>query len=838
MAAVGNTGHYKAELGRMTRLYSTLAEIHHAIVRLSNRQELFQQICKVVVEQGGFRLASIGWIDPRSLQVVPVAQYGNHTAYLERVPMYADERPTGMGPIGRAIRSGKPYICNDYFNDPATELWREAAAEQGFRAAAYFPIYQKGMVSGLLNLFAGAPGHFRDLDVQLFEQTASDISFALDRYAQDESRHQAEDAARLLASIAESISDAIISESVDGIIQVWNEAAERMYGYTAEEAIGKSIFMLVPAGRIAETKKLLADVCAGRSFVGIETERIHKSGFRLQVAITLSPVRDGAGRVVGVSKISRDISEQNTSLAALEESSGLLKIMINEAPTGLAMLDLERRVLACSERWKEDRGLSGIDAVGRMHDELFPNAPELWRQQHLRALAGETIVTEADSYVRSDGQVRWLSRTLRPWMTGTGEIGGIVVLSEDITERKLADDARRRSEEFLKIFIEDTPVALAMFDRDLRYLGANQCWRRDTGAPNEQLIGRYRYEVNPSVLERWKDADRRALQGETVRSEEDLFERPGKAPMWLRWEVRPWKEADGSVGGIIILVEDVTERKLALKAREEAEAYLRTVVDNLDAGLFLASLEGRLLAWNPAARRIYGIPEQGYDTLPLNRYPEFVTLFNDAGAELTLEEWPLSRVLRGEQLHDVEYRSRSKFVDHDMMLSYSGMLVEMSNGGKLGFLRCEDVTVQRATEQALRMSQARLEAVIDSLDEGLMIVTPDGAVLRWNPIVTRVVGFTLEEKPGFRAQDFLGYVEVLDAQGRPVAAENTPMRRILAGEELHGAVYKVRRKDTGHVYTFNYFGALLDLENGSRLAFIKFREIMGPESSADSSAAP
>lgn len=815
----------------MTRLYITLSRIHQAIVRLPNRQELFNEICKIAVEMGGFRLAFIGWIDRRTLQVVPVAKAGSHTGYLDSNVMHADERPTGMGPIGHSIRSRKTYICNDYFNDPTTRLWRAAAAEHGFRSVAVFPILQGGTVGGVFTIYSGEQGFFRDQEVHLLEETASDVSYALDNFVREEKRCLAEATAHRFEGIVASTSDAIVSEDLNGIIQTWNEAAERIYGYTAEEAIGQPISMLVPQDFWPETEKLLAEVRAGHSFAGIETERQHKSGMRFPVSITLSPLRNNQGKVVGISKIARDISEQNTSLAALQESHGLLEIMINEVPTGVAMLDHDLRVLASSRRWNMDRGLEGIDVVGRTYDELFPHVPESWREQHQRALAGETIVVPEDCYTRADGQVRWLSRTLRPWKTGSGEIGGIILLSEDITERKLAADARRRSEEFLKIFIDDTPVALAMFDRDLRYLGANQCWRRDTGRPGEQLIGRLRYEVNPELPERWKEADRRALAGEIVRCEEDLLVRPGAAPLWLRWEVRPWHDVDGSVGGIIIFAEDITERKCAEDALHEAEAQLRVVVDHLDDGLFVATTEGRLITWNPAARRIFGIPEQGYENFTLSNYPEILTLYGEDEKPLPLERWPMARILRGERIHNLELRSRSKFIEHDVYLSYGGTMVEVANGRKLAFLRCQDITARRQMEQELRTSQSRFEAVVDSLDEGLVILDAAGTVLRWNPMVTRMMQFTLDQKPGFRVPDFLRFVDVLDSEGRPVPSDRTPMRRILQGEQLRGEVFKIRNRASGLVFTFNYFGAMVTLENGSRLAFIKFRELCAPEPS-------
>ena len=819
----------RAELERVRQLFDSLMYARQAILHSKTRQELFDKLCTIAVEQGGFRLAFVGWIDERTKQVAPVAKFGNHTAFLDAAPMFADARPRGMGPTGQSIRSEKPYICNDYFNDPATEPWHASAAEHGFRASGTFPIRLGGKVAGVFVLYAGEVGYFRDREIHQLEQVSNDLSFALDNLLREERRVKAEEGARRLAAIVESSLDAIISEDLDGTILSWNIGAEQMYGYRADEAIGKPVLMLVPEDKRQETEELLVQIRSGRSFTGVETERIHKCGLRFPVSITLSPVRDAEGNIVGVSKIAHDISEQMASVAAVRESTGLLQVLIREAPAGLAMFDSEMRMLACSDRWRADRCLTNIEVVGWTHAELDPAIPDRWKQEERRALGGETIVSPQDFYKRHDGQIRWLSRTLRPWMTGTGEIGGIVILSEDITERKLAEDARRRSEEFLRIFIEDAPVALAMFDRELRYLGSNRYWREEGGLGDLPLIGRHRYEVNPSFPEHWKQADQRALAGEVIELDEEEFVRHDGTTIWLRWEDRPWRDANGDIGGIIVFSENITDRKQAqlalaeesartrllfekafdsmflldeefrvveanerfaallgrpLKdvyglhpwdwdpdrpsldtgmdigahvsseplsfearvrsldgsvrdvvfsttptewhgrkliynimhditarkqreaARREAEQQLRLVIDSLDEGLFVVNMRGELLSWNPAARRILGIPEEGFEHVALAQYPEFITVFAEDGSVLPPEQWPLVRALCGERIENEVRLTRSKFLKEDRMISYSGSTAEIGDGKQFAFLRCQDVTARRQAEKKPRGSKA------------------------------------------------------------------------------------------------------------------------------------
>ncbi|MDW7645994.1 MAG: EAL domain-containing protein [Desulfuromonadales bacterium] len=137
-----------------------------------------------------------------------------------------------------------------------------------------------------------------------------------------------------------------------------------------------------------------------------------------------------------------------------------------------------------------------------------------------------------------------------------------LVLAHDITERYRAESALRESEERLNLFIEHAPAALAMFDREMRYLAVSQRWLVDYGLREKDIIGHSHYEIFPEIEEKWKTAHCRGLAGEVLCADEDRFKRADGTFQWVRWEIRPWHAADGSVGGIVIFSEDITERKI------------------------------------------------------------------------------------------------------------------------------------------------------------------------------------------------------------------------------------------------------------------------------------
>lgn len=187
-------------------------------------------------------------------------------------------------------------------------------------------------------------------------------------------------------------------------------------------------------------------------------------------------------------------------------------------------------------------------------------------------------------------------------------------LEERIRERT-ADlehmfDALQASEERLKLFIEHAPAALAMFDREMRYLFASTRWLEDYGLFDTNLIDKSHYEVFPEIPPAWKIAHQRGLAGEIVRADEDRLVRQDGSVQWLRWEVRPWRDAKGTVGGIIIFTEDITERRQTQHALEESEERFRTLVNSVPDPIWLKDTDGVYLACNAPFERFFGASQE------------------------------------------------------------------------------------------------------------------------------------------------------------------------------------------------------------------------------------
>jgi PAS domain S-box-containing protein len=226
--------------------------------------------------------------------------------------------------------------------------------------------------------------------------------------------------------------------------------------------------------------------------------------------------------------------------------------------------------------------------------------------------------------VWADGGVHWIAGCWQVFMGASGEPSKMIGVNVDVTESKLAQEARlemnraleaqaallQSREELLKIFVKNVPAAVAMLDRDMRYLQVSDRWCSDNEVEASELLGRLRYEA-PEMPERWKEVNRRALEGETLRVDEDHWE-SGGITRWARWEVRPWKTPEGTVGGILILAEDITRRKQIeemlsgmtrklIEAQEKERARIaRELHDDINQRLAMLAVELEQLKEHPS----------------------------------------------------------------------------------------------------------------------------------------------------------------------------------------------------------------------------------------------
>ncbi len=421
------------------------------------------------------------------------------------------------------------------------------------------------------------------------------------------------------AAIVESSNDAIVSKNLEGVISAWSVAAQRMFGYTEDEAIGQPITMIIPPELWDEENDILERVRAGERIEHYETRRVSKDGKTIDVSITVSPVRDGEGRIIGASKIARDITENKRRDAILRDREERFRLAMNNVASGVYTLDLNGLVTYVNPAAEAMFGWTNTELLGRkMHDVThykhpdgspFPasDCPGLQILQK-----GVELREFEDTFIRKDGRFLPVVYSASPLKT-EGKTVGIVVGFRDDTLRREAERAVRESEERFRLVANAAPVLLWMSGVDKLCTYFNQGWLEFTGRSLEAELGNgWTQGVHLDDAERCLATYTNAFdRREPFQMEYRLRRRDGEY-RWILDHGVPIN-TDASFAGYIGSCVDVTESKLAAEAlstvsqklieahEEERTRLARELHDDIVQRLALLSMNLQLVKRSPPA---------------------------------------------------------------------------------------------------------------------------------------------------------------------------------------------------------------------------------------------
>ena len=292
-------------------------------------------------------------------------------------------------------------------------------------------------------------------------------------------RQQAADARELLAAIVQSSDDAIVSKTLEGIITSWNKGAERIFGYSAEEAVGRSITMIIPADRLHEERQLLAKFRRGEAVDHMETVRIRKDGELIDISLTVSPVRDRTGRIVGASKVARDITARKRTSEALSESEDRFHTLADNIAQLAWMAGPDGALFWYNKRWFDYTGTS-LDQVQGWGWSQVHHPDHLGRvvEKFSQCIREGQVWEDTFPLRGKDGVYRWFLSRAVPIRDAAGNVLRWFGTNTDITAQREAEealrDADRRKDDFLATLAHELRNPLAPICNSLHILGLAQ----------------------------------------------------------------------------------------------------------------------------------------------------------------------------------------------------------------------------------------------------------------------------------------------------------------------------------------------------------------------------
>jgi len=412
-------------------------------------------------------------------------------------------------------------------------------------------------------------------------------------------------AAYWLAAVIDSADDAIVTKTLEGVITSWNPGAQRVFGYTADEAIGKSVTILIPEDHLDEEPSILSRIRRGERVEHYETVRRRKDGTLIDISLTVSPIRDSEGRILGASKIARDISPRKRAeraLAQISEESGRLRRLYDTAlsntPDLVYVFDREGRFIYANEALLSTWGKTWEEAAGKSCLEL---GYEPWHAAMHEREIREVVATRRPlrgevPFTGTHGR-RVYEYIFAPVFGADGEVEAVAGTTRDITDRKRMEEERERligqlewERSRLSYLFTKAPAFIAtMRGPEHVFEMTNPAYLRLIG--RREVVGKPAREALPEVAGQgfFELLDGVYRTGEPFEGREMLLtvqgERGALEERFVDFVYQPIKEADGTVSGVFAHGVDITEQGMARRQSEEAnrlkDEFLATVSHEL-----------------------------------------------------------------------------------------------------------------------------------------------------------------------------------------------------------------------------------------------------------------
>jgi len=498
---------------KLNRIYSVLSNINQAIVRIHDRNQLLNEACRIAVEDGKFRMAWIGMVNFQTNKVEIVASRGDTGEYLNKIDISLSDEIRSSGPTGIAIKTRKHKISQNIQLDESMTPWRDEAIKHGYKCSASFPLIISDKVIGAFNIYSDETEFFREDDLRLIDEMTTDISFALEFIESELNRSKAEKKARQLAAIVESSDDAIIGITLDGTINSWNKGAEAIYGYSESEITGKSISKLVPPEYADEVPMILDKIASGEHIEHFETIRKRKDGQHIHVSLTISPLLDSDGKVIGASTIGRDITELKKVDEALRKSEGALHAFFSQSIDGCFSMMLDSPVRWDDKVNKEEAldyifahqhvtqindamlaqyGATREQMMGCTPNDLFAydlrHGREIWRSLF------DSEKTRIESKERKlDGTPIYVEGEYTTFYDSEKRIIGHFGIQRDISDRKKAEKALLKSAEEIFDLYNNAPCGYHSLNKDGVIVRMNDTELKWLGYKTEEVIGKMNF---------------------------------------------------------------------------------------------------------------------------------------------------------------------------------------------------------------------------------------------------------------------------------------------------------------------------------------------------------
>lgn len=437
---------------------------------------------------------------------------------------------------------------------------------------------------------------------------------------------------------------------------------------------------------------------------------------------------------------------------ALSSQLEQLRRLVEQAPAAIAMFDQDMRYIAASQRWVDDYQLNNQHLIGRSHYDVFPELPSRWKEVHHRGIRGESLSADDDPFDWPDGRVQWLKWVMRPWYASKDLVGGIILMSEDITQRKQLDIALSRERAMLGTLINTLPDLIWLKNADGVYLNCNRRFEQFFGAPASDIIGKTDYDfVSKELGDFFRLHDQKAMEknGPSINEEEISFASDGHQEI-LETTKTPMQDENGNLIGVLGIGHDITQRKLSERALENSEKQLRFVLEGSELGFWDWDIVTGKVDRNEQWAMILGYTHSEIQHTT-KQWTDFIHPDDRERA------WnSINAVLNGHSsIHRCEYRMLHKDGSKRWILDQASVMHRDTDGKPLRMCGTHtDITARKHAEEVLQDSETRFRSIYEQALNGIAFADLEGTVTDANDSFSSLLGYTCDELKGLNISHF------------------------------------------------------------------------------------
>lgn len=477
---------------------------------------------------------------------------------------------------------------------------------------------------------------------------------------------------------------------------------------------------------------------------------VHKFGDIIWLRCRGIIISDINGQPIWMIGIYADVTKLKTTEYELQQQVEKYKDTVESTNSGSWEWNLRTGKVIFDERWANTMGytLSELQPfslntwVELMHPSDHIKSTKVLQQHYEKLIPYYECETRLK---HKNGD--WIWALIKGKIVSWDEEGNpelLVGTQVDITENKKALEKNR-------LFVSQAPSAIAMFDTNMRYLAASSRWFEDYNIVGQDIIGKSQYEVFPEMKEKWESIYKKCLNGNTLRKDEDCLLRKEGCEQWISWELRPWYNKQGQIGGLLKHTSDISKLKKAEELSAERKVFLEAILDSIDVGVVSCDDKGLLTLFNKTAKKWHGLQARPISPSELSDY--YGLRKTDGITPLQEGEIPLLKVLKGSQVLNEEIVITSTSRKQRQVVTNGSQLIGFNGEVRGAVVVMHDVTDRKLAEDKLKISEEAFRGNFESAATGMAIIGLDGRWIEVNNAVCEMIGYPKEKLTQMTFQD-------------------------------------------------------------------------------------